>query len=40
MPNIEFNRGKGKHNLEAVVQIHDENGKTLKERSLRFTYTR
>ena len=25
---------KGKHNLEAVVQIHDENGKTLKERSV------
>ena len=40
MPNIEFNRRKGKHNLEAVVQIHDENGKNLKERSVRFTYTR
>ena len=40
VPNIEFNRRKGKHNLEAVVQIHDENGKNLKQRSARFTYTR
>ncbi len=40
MPNIEFNRGKGKHKLEAVAQIHDANGKNLKQRSVRFTYTR
>jgi hypothetical protein len=40
MPNIEFNRDKGKHKLEAVVQIHDANGKNLKQRSVRFTYTR
>ncbi|HJM43145.1 MAG TPA: hypothetical protein QF870_07495, partial [Nitrospinota bacterium] len=39
IPYIEFNRGKGKHNLEAVVQIHDEKGKNLKQQSVRFTYT-